>query len=158
MGYFNIELINPIASFFFDDKKKSTTILSATSILKILLPERQINTNIYNSFEKMLTDLKLSNWIKSYIYWELSLIKELGFEVNFFDNKKSNNLINNSVEINNKFFKIPKMLLNDDLNNNQFKDVKEALIFNKNLIVENFILPNKLKFPLFRNILENYYS
>ena len=97
MGYFNIELINPIASFFFDDKKKSTTILSATSILKILLPERQINTNIYNSFEKMLTDLKLSNWIKSYIYWELSLIKELGFEVNFFDTKKSNNLINNSV-------------------------------------------------------------
>ena len=158
MGYFNIELINPIASFFFDDKKKSTTILSATSILKILLPERQINTNIYNSFEKMLNDLKLSNWIKSYIYWELSLIKELGYEVNFFDKNESNNLINNTVEINNKFFKVPKMLLNEDLNNNHFKDVKEALIFNKNLIVENFILPNKLKFPLFRNILENYYS
>ena len=158
IGYFNIELINPIASFFFDDKKKSTTILSATSILKILLPERQINMNIYNSFEKMLNDLKLSNWIKSYIYWELLLIKELGFEVNFFDKKESDNLINNSVEINNKFFKVPKILLDDNLNINHFKDVKEALIFNKNLIVENFILPNKLKFPLFRNILENYYS
>ena len=158
LGYFNIELINPIASFFFDDKKKSTTILSATSILKILLPERQINMNIYNSFEKMLNDLKLTNWIRSYIYWELSLIKELGFEVNFFNKKESNNLINNSVEINNKFYKVPKMLLDNNLNNDHFKDVKEALIFNKNLIVENFILPNKLKFPLFRNILENYYS
>ena len=158
LGYFNIELIDPIASFFFDDKKKSTTILSATSILKILLPERQININIYNLFEKMLNDLKLTNWIRSYIYWELSLIKELGFEVNFFNKKESNNLINNSVEINNKFYKVPKMLLDNNLNNDHFKDVKEALNFNKNLILENFILPNKLKFPLFRNILENYYS
>ena len=158
LGYFSIELIDPIPSFFFDDKKKSTTILSATSILKILLPERQINTNIYNLFEKMLNDLKLTNWIRSYIYWELSLIKELGFEVNFFGKNKSNNLINNSVEINNKFYKVPKMLMNNNLNNDHFNDVKEALIFNKNLIVENFILPNKLKFPLFRNILENYYS
>ena len=47
--------------------------------------------------------------------------------------------------------------LNDDLNNNQFKDVKEALIFNKNLFMENFILPNRLQFPLYRNILESYY-
>ena len=48
--------------------------------------------------------------------------------------------------------------MNNNLNNDHFNDVKEALIFNKNLIVENFILPNKLKYPLFRNILENYYS
>ena len=157
-GYFTSELIKPIAPPYFDDKKKTISILSASSLLKILLPERQINKKIYNLFNHLLSNLFLKDWIKLYIYWELSLIKELGFEVNFFDTKKSNNLINNSVEINNKFFKVPKMLLNNDLNNNHLKDVKEALIFNKNLIVENFILPNKLKFPLFRNILENYYS
>ena len=38
------------------------------------------------------------------------------------------------------------------------KEIKEALIFNKNLLIENFIYPNKLRLPLFRNILENYYS
>ena len=83
-----------------------------------------------------------------------------GSQVAFLDikEKESNNLINNSVEINNKFYKVPKMLLDNNLNNDHFKDVKEALNFNKNLILENFILPNKLKFPLFRNILENYYS
>ena len=42
-GYFNIELINPIAPLFFDERKKSTSILSAASILKILLSDRQIN-------------------------------------------------------------------------------------------------------------------
>ena len=36
-------------------------------------------------------------------------------------------------------------------------EVKEALNFNKNLIIENFINPNKLRFPLFRNLFESYY-
>ena len=125
-GYFNIELINPIAAKFFDDKKRSVCILSSTSILKILLPERQINEKIYNSFEKMLNDLSSDNWINLYINWELSLIKELGFE----DEVKLN--INN--------------------------DIKKSLAFNRNLLMENFIIPNRLKFPLFRNILENYFN
>ena len=124
-GYFNVELINPISPFFFDDKKRSVCILSATSILKILLPERQINKKIYNSFENMLFDLKSDNWIKLYINWELSLIKELGFETNLKANYNHN--------------------------------TKKALIFNRNLLMENFIIPHGLKFPLFRNILENYF-
>ena len=124
-GYFNVELINPISPFFFDDKKRSACILSATSILKILLPERQINKKIYNSFENMLFDLKSDNWIKLYINWELSLIKELGFETN--------------------------------LKTNYNENTKKALMFNRNLLMENFIIPHGLKFPLFRSMLENYF-
>ena len=123
--YFNIELIKPVSPYFFDDKKRSVCILSATSILKILLPERQVNKKIYNIFENMLADLRSDNWIKIYINWELSLIKELGFEAN--------------------------------LKKNYNDDIKTALTFNRNLIMENFIIPNRLKFPLFRNILENYF-
>ena len=81
-GYFNIELIEAISPLFFDDKKRSICILAATSFLKILLPERQINKIIYNSFEKMLNNLKSDNWINLYIHWELELIKQLGFEIN----------------------------------------------------------------------------
>ena len=124
-GYFNIELIEPISPLFFDDKKKSTCIFAATSILKILLPERQTNKKIFNFFENMLCDLGSKDWIKIYINWELSLIKELGFET--------------------------------DLKKNYSSNIKKALAFNKNLLMENFILPNRLRFPLFRNILENYF-
>ena len=124
-GYFNIELIKPISPFFFDDKKRSVCILSATSILKILLPERQTNKKVYSSFENMLSELRSENWIKLYINWELTLIKELGYETNI------------------------KINYNDD--------TKKALTFNRNLLMENFIIPNRLKFPLFRNILESYY-
>ena len=97
-GYFNIELIKPVAPLFFDDKKRSVSILSATSILKILLPERQININIYNSFEKMLNQLNSDNWIQLYIYWELSLIKDLGYEISFLNTENSELIINNKIQ------------------------------------------------------------
>ena len=45
-GYFKVELIEPVSPIYFDDKKRTTCILSATSILRILLPERQINEKI----------------------------------------------------------------------------------------------------------------
>ena len=125
-GYFNVELLQPIAPFFFDDKKKIVCILSATSILKILLPERETNIKIYKSFEKLLDDLKLKNWINLYVNWELSLIKELGFE---------------------------------NIDKSSDKDnIKKALSVNKNLLMDNFIIPNRLRFPFFRNILENYFN
>ena len=73
----------------------------------------------------MLINLKSDNWINLYIYWELSLIKELGFE--------------------------------DKMKNNLNLDIKKALNYNRKLLMENFFIPNRLKFPLFRNILENYF-
>ena len=155
-GYFNTELIKPISPLFFDDKKRSICILSAVSILKILLPSGQINKDIYHSFEKMLNELQSFNWINLYILWELSLIKQLGFEINFLgrENEKDNN---NSVLINHRSFNIPKLLRSTGTNINSNKEISEALLFNKNLFLENFILPNKLKLPSPRNILEKYY-
>ena len=157
-GYFNIELIKPIAPLFFDDKKRSVSILSASSILKILLPEKQVNKEIYSSFENMIDMLKTDTWIKLYIYWELSLIKLLGFDVDFFNIKNDKNIPNSSIEINNKYFKIPKLFLKKDTDRNYDQEIREALIFNKDLLMEFFIIPNKLKFPLFRNILVKYYT
>ena len=125
-GYFNVELLKPISPLFFDNKKKSACILSATSILRILLPERETNKKIYNSFENMMNDLEHNNWVSFYINWELSLIKDLGFE--------------------------------DRINTNNNNNIKKALSFNRKLLMENFIIPNRLKFPFFRNVLENYFS
>ena len=120
-----MNLLNLSHLIFFDDKKRTACILSATSLLKILLPERQTNNKVYNFFENMLADLKSDDWIQIYINWELSLIKELGFDA--------------------------------DLKINYNINIKKALIFNRNLLMKNFFIPNRLKFPLFRNILENYF-
>ena len=156
IGYFTVELIKPIAPTYFEDKKRSICILSASSILKILLPDRQINKNIYLSFDTMFNNLHLDNWIISYIHWELFLIKELGFDVNL-DIKKNIKHKNSIIEINGKKYNIQKILYNsiDNANNAQ---IREALWFNRSLIMENFIIPNQLRFPLSRNLLEKYYN
>ena len=44
-----------------------------------------------------------------------------------------------------------------DLKKNYTNNINKALTFNKNLLMKNFIIPNRLQFPLFRNILENYF-
>ena len=56
-----------------------------------------------------------------------------------------------------KNFKTPKIFLEKDKYKASKSDIKEALIFNKDLLIENFILPNKLRIPLSRNMLENYF-
>ena len=126
IGYFSTELIKPVSPPFFDDKERSICILAACSILKILLPERQINKKIYLSFESFLDSLDNDNWITFYIKWELSLVKELGYEA--------------------------------DIKNTLKNNINEALIFNKKLLIQNFILPNKLRMPLSRNILQQYFA
>ena len=154
MGYFNTELIDPIAPLFFDNKKKAICILSATSILKTLLPERQINKKIYFSFDRLLEQLNHENWIKLYIFWELSLIKELGFDSNFFKEKT----IDNHIEIDNQKLEIPDLIIQKDNNSFTNFEIQKALIFNKFLIMEYFILPNRLRLPFSRTILEKYYN
>ena len=157
IGYFNVELIKAISPIFFDNKKKSICILSASSILKILLPENQINKKIYDSLEKLLEYLNQDDWIKLYIFWELSLIKELGFEINGSIKKELSSDKIRYVQINDKLFKIPEIILNKKIANISNLDVCNALAFNKNVIYEHFIIPNKLRFPLSRNILQKYF-
>ena len=52
---------------------------------------------------------------------------------------------------------IKELGFEDTLSIKKEHSIKKALIFNKQLLMEIFIIPNKLKFPLFRNILENYF-
>lgn len=158
IGYFSVELIKPVSPFFFDDKKRSICILSASTILKILLPERQINKKIYFSFEEFLNNLTDENWIKFYIFWELSLVKELGFDINLKDDINHLSSKDDNVLINNRSFKIPQLMIGKFDKKISKNDIKEALIFNKNLLMENFIYPNKISFPLSRSILERYFN
>ena len=158
IGYFSIELIKPVSPIFFDDKKRTICILAASTLLKILLPERQLNKKIYDTFDNFLNKLCYDNWIKLYIFWELSLVKELGFEINLLNKKNAINSANYTVTLNNKVFKIPRLLFESNDMKVSKNEIKEALIFNKSLLMENFIFPNKIKFPLSRNILEKYFN
>ena len=102
----------------------------------------------------MIEQLNHEHWIKLYIFWELSLIKELGFDSNFFKEKN----IDNHIEIDNKKLAIPDLIIQKDNNSFTNFEIQKALIFNKFLIMEYFILPNRLRLPFSRTILEKYYN
>ena len=113
IGYFKTELIQAISPIFFDNKKKILCILAAASILKILLPEQQINNKVFTSFESLIRAFHSNNWIISYIYWEQLLVKELGFDFDLFQNMKRNinKLDKYNIEINGVYYKIPKVFI-----------------------------------------------
>ncbi|MAJ22290.1 MAG: DNA repair protein RecO [Candidatus Pelagibacter sp. TMED64] len=151
IGYFSVELIKPISPILFSNKKNISCYLSALSILRILLPEGQANKKIYNDLENFIGNLQDNKCIFFYILWEQLLLKELGFETKF-------NLDKFSINILGKNYKIPELFKNKDYNILSKLDIKNALILNRELLMEHFIIPNKLRIPLNRNILESYFN
>ena len=161
IGYFKTELVEPISPKYFNDKKRSAALMSLTSLLNVLLPESQPYRNIYNSLEKLLQNLYQDQWILLFIYWELSLIKELGFDTNI-SKFNSMNYSNNElviVDIDNSKYQIPSFLIKNvmpkSIDNHL---IKKSLIFTRSIMLNKFFLPNNLNLPKSRVLLENYFN
>ena len=160
LGYFKTELVKPISPLYFNDKERSSALLSISSILNMILPDSQPNKNIYKSFEEFLNSIKLNNWVILYIFLELSLIKDLGYDPNLekFKNNKSETDFQ-KIKIDTFTYDVPSYLIQnripDDLSKNL---IKASLNFTRNIIQNRFFLQNNLPFPRSRILLESYYS
>jgi DNA repair protein RecO (recombination protein O) len=162
LGYFKTELVEAVSPKYFNDKKKTTALLSITSILNLLLPESQPYKRLFVSLNNLLTDLDKENWIPLYISWELTLLKELGFdpflEQFILDNDDESEKYK-IIEIDNIKYQVPIFLLlrkkNIDLDN---KQISMALSFTRNILTNKFFFPNNLMFPKSRIMLENYFN
>ncbi len=161
LGYFKTELIKPISPLYFDDKLRTSALISICSILNILLPEAQPNKSIYKSFENFLSSINLDNWIIMFIFFELSLIKDLGYDSNLEKFNLNNQDLTDMVKIKIDTFTydIPFFLITKELpktlSNNM---IKKSLYFTRNIIQNRFFLPNNLTFPNSRILLENYFN
>tara|TARA_B110000881_G_C18409592_1_gene430229 strand:- start:31 stop:711 length:681 start_codon:yes stop_codon:yes gene_type:complete len=161
LGYFKTELVEAISPKYFNDKKKTTALLSSSSILNLLLPEAQPNKKLYNALDDLLKNFDKDDWIIHYIYWELVLLKELGFDPyleQFFD-KFNNNNTQTTIEIDNVKYQVPNFLLSQKkINILDSREITTALSFTRNILTNKFFLPNNLLFPKSRIILENYFN
>ena len=113
IGYFKTELIRPISPFYFNDKERTSAITSLCSLLNILLPEEQPNNRIYEIFEDLLNTLNLDNWIIFYIFFELKLIKELGYDTNLsnYNEPDDINLSTKKINIDGYTYEVPNYLM-----------------------------------------------
>ena len=135
--------------------------MSCSSILNLLLPESQPYKKLYISLDNLLKNFDKDDWIIHYIYWELILLKELGFDPyleQFFENvsKISNQ---NTIEIDNVMYQVPTFLLSKKkIKNLDRKQIAAALSFTRNILTNKFFLPNNISFPKSRIVFENYFN
>ena len=160
LGYFKTELVKPISPLYFNDKERSSALLSISSILNMLLPDSQPNQNIYESFEEFLNSIKLDNWVILYVFLELSLIKDLGYDPNlnqFKKNKSESEL--QKIKIDTFTYDVPLYLIQNRIPDNLSKNlIKTSLNFTRSIIQNRFFLPNNLPLPKSRILLESYYT
>jgi len=161
LGYFKTELVEAISPKYFNNKKKTTALLSSSSILNLLLPESQPYKKIYISLDTLLQNFNNDDWIVQYIYWELILIKELGFDPyleQFYGTVKDESH-QKKIEIDNVIYQVPNFLLSKNKTDIlSSREISTALSFTRNILINKFFLPNNLLFPKSRIILENYFN
>ena len=162
IGYFKTELIKPIAPMFFNDKKRTSAITSLCSLLNSLLPEEQPNKTIYQLFENFINFINKDNWIFYYIFFEINLIKELGYDTNLHSFSKKLNLDVfqlQKIKIDENIYDVPVFLINqiipDEMNDLL---IKKSLEFTRNILFNKFFSLNNLVFPNSRIILERYFN
>ncbi len=161
IGYLKTELIKPISPLYFNDKERTSALISICSLLNVLLPESQPNKNIYNSFENLIISFNLENWVYLYIFFELNLIKELGYDPNLGQNLNKNIDINNcnKIKIDSYIYEVPNFLILKKIPD-RFSNIliKKSLNFTRYVMQNKFFIPNNILFPKSRVILENYFN
>ena len=161
LGYFKIEIIDPISPFFFDDNKKINCLFSSLNLLKTVLPEMLSYNSIYILFSNFLNELKFSNnWIIHYIFWEINLLREIGFDMNLTSNSATKinskkNMI--TVIIDNEQITIPCFMVEKKFENIDTKSIYYALKFIGKFLEKNILIPNNLNYPISRKNLENFF-
>ena len=162
LGYFKIEIIEAISPFFFDDNKKINCLFSSLNLLKTVLPELLSYNSIYVLFANFLNELKFNNnWIIHYIFWEMSLLREIGFDMNLISNSVSKNYYKKNmitVKIDNAKINIPSFLVDKKFENVDTKSIYNALKFIGEFIEKNILIPNNLNYLVSRKKLEDCFK
>ena len=159
IGYFKTELIKPISPLYFNDKERTSALISICSLLNILLPDSQPNKKIYESFEKLINSIDLENWILLYIFFEINLIKDLGYDTNLIEHLNNINAEKDflKIKIDGYIYEIPHYLIQKKIPKN-FSNllIRKSLYFTRQVLQNKFFIPNNILFPKSRIVLENY--
>ena len=150
IGYFKVEILNAYTPFYFDHKQKLSCITSATNLIKILTAESQSNIKIYKIIENFFLILEEQDWIKKYIFWELDLLRLLGYDLllkNFVkkDIVENKNVYYVSSSIEKKY--VPNFLIEKDLKVSDVKTLLNGLKIVEDYLNKTILKPNNLNYP-----------
>ena len=150
LGYLNVEIEKILTPIFFDDKKKLSCIVSSMSLVKLLTVDNQSNTYIYYLINDFYHFLENKNWINKLIFWELELLKLIGYDLElksivneeFIDNKKLYYVSN----INEKKY-IPNFLVEKNNEVVDFNQMFNGLKLITDYLEKSILKPNNISHP-----------
>ena len=153
IGYFKIEILKPLTPMYFDHSKKLSCIASAMNLVKLLTAEAQSNKDIFNLIDTFFKILTSDFWIKDYIFWELELLKLLGYDLelkNIVEKEVVNNetsyYVNSSTEKKN----VPNFLIENTNENIDHKNLLKGLKLVSDYLEKSILKPNNIRLPTSR--------
>ena len=119
-------------------------------MVKILTADSQSNTKVYELINNLFLILKNSDWLRNYIFWELELLKLLGYDLELKnlvqkEINKDETVYYASSAIEKKI--VPNFLIENDL---EVKDVNILLSGLKlvgDYLDKTILKPNNLNHP-----------
>ena len=150
LGYLKIEIEKILTPLFFEDKKKLSCIVSSMSLIKLLTVDNQSNINIYKLIDNFYNFLQDTNWINKFIFWELELLKLVGYDLELknivneeiVDDKKLYFVSNNNEK---KY--IPNFLIEKDYNVLDFNQILNGLKLTSDYLDKSILRPNNISHP-----------
>ena len=158
MGYFKIEILNAYSPFYFDHKQKLSCITSAMNLIKILTAEAQTNKKVYSLIEDLFNLLNEQNWLKKYIFWELELLKLLGYDLELENLVEKNLEDNKTVYFATSYCEkkyVPNFLIEKDLEVTDINILLSGLKLVGDYLDKTILKPNNLNYPNSRVIFLN---
>ena len=158
IGYFKIEILNAYSPFYFDHKQKLSCITSAMNLIKILTAEAQANKKVYSLIEDLFNLLNDQNWLKKYIFWELELLKLLGYDLELENLVEKNLEDNKTVYFATSYTEkkyVPNFLIEKDLEVTDINILLSGLKLVGDYLDKTILKPNNLNYPNSRVIFLN---
>ena len=161
IGYFKIEILNAYSPLYFDHKQKLSCITSATNLIKILTADSQSNIEVYQIIENFFLILNDKNWLKKYIFWELDLLKVLGYDLELESLVEKDTIKNKTVyyassSTEKKY--VPNFLIDKDIEVSDLKTLLNGLKLVSNYLDKTILKPNNLSYPSSRLLFINSFK
>ena len=150
IGYFKIEILKALTPLYFDEHQKLFCISSAMHLIKLLTAEAQSNKKIFNLMNKFFQILTSNCWIQKYIFWELELLKLLGYDLelkNMVEKEVVDNKINYFVKSSTEKKIIPNFLIDENHENVDLKNLLKGLKLVTDYLEKTILKPNNLILP-----------
>ncbi|MDO7549071.1 MAG: DNA repair protein RecO [Candidatus Pelagibacter ubique] len=153
IGYFKIEILKALTPLYFDENQKLSCITSAMHLIKLLTAEAQSNKEIFKLIDKFFEILTSENWIQKYIFWELELLKLLGYDLELktmAEKEIVDSEVNYYVKSSTEKKSIPNFLIDENNMDVNLKNLLKGLKLVSDYLEKSILKPNNLNLPTSR--------